>query len=63
MTADLARVVLAAPATSAPVARVFSVASLFMTKRRKNLDLQNLGTQLFLHNGWDLARGLSLLRI
>ena len=61
--ADLAGVVLEAPAPSAPVERVFSEASLIMTKRRKNLDPQNLGTLLFLHNGWDLARELSLMRI
>ena len=61
--ADLARVVLAAPATSAPVERVFSEASLIMTKKRECLDPENLGLLLFLHSGWDLAREMNLLRI
>ena len=61
--ADLARVVLAAPATSAPVERVFSEASLIMTKKRMTMDPENLGLLLFLHNGWDLAREMNLLRV
>ena len=61
--ADLARVVLAAPATSAPVERVFSEASLIMTKTRMTMDPENLGLLLFLHNVWDLAREMNLLRI
>ena len=61
--ADLARIVLAAPASSAPVERVFSEASLIMSKRRKRTDPENLSLLLFLHNGWDLARELELLKL
>jgi hypothetical protein len=36
---------------------------MIMTKRRKRLDPENLGLLLFLHNGWDLARELEMLKI
>ena len=61
--ADLARIVLAAPASNAPVERVFSEASLIMSKRRKRTDPENLSLLLFLHNGWDWARELELLKL
>jgi len=34
-----------------------------MTKKRQCLDPDNLGLLFFLHNGWDLAREMNLLRI
>lgn len=54
--AQLARTVLAAPATSAPVERVFSQASLIVNKRRQRLTHENVSLTLFLHNGWDHFR-------
>ena len=61
--ADLALIILAAPASSAPVGRVLSEASLIMTKRGKKIDPENLSLLLFLHNGWDLCRELEMLKL
>jgi len=60
--AKLAQMVLAAPATSAPVERVFSQASLIVNKRRHNLNHENVSLALFLHQGWDRHRELTLFQ-
>lgn len=54
--ADLARIVLAAPASSAPVERVFSEAGQIAGTRRSRLCPDNLSTLCFLHNAWTDVR-------
>jgi len=56
----LARRVLAAPASSAPVERIFSQASRIVSKRRHRLVHDNVSLMLFLQSGWDTARELEL---
>ena len=56
----LARRVLAAPASSAPVERIFSQASRIVSKRRHRLVHDNVSLILFLQSGWDTARELEL---
>ena len=56
----LAHMVLAAPASSAPVERVFSEGALIASKRRQRMQHENVSLMLFLHNGWDKVREFRL---
>ena len=56
----LASMVLAAPASSAPVERVFSEGALIASKRRQCMQHENVSLMLFLHNGWDKVREFRL---
>ncbi len=58
--AQLAKRVLATPASSAPVERIFSKASHIVSKHRHNLTHENVSLLLFLQSGWDKAREISL---
>ena len=58
--AKLARMVLAAPASSAPVERVFSEGALIASKHRQSMQHENISLMLFLHNGWDKVREFRL---
>ena len=51
----LARAALAAPATSAPVERLFSECSLIMTKKRNRMSPANLSLLTFLNRSWHVA--------
>jgi len=56
----LARRALAAPASSAPVERVFSGCALIATKNRNRLKAENISLALFLNNAWDTVRAMNL---
>ena len=51
----LARAALAAPATSAPVERLFSECSLIMTKKRNRMSPANLSLLTCLNRSWHVA--------
>jgi hypothetical protein len=61
--AELARVALAAPATSAPVERVFSDASQKVPKRRDRVSADHLETVVFLSNVWTEVRQNQVLTV
>ena len=49
-----------APATSAPVERVFSGCALIATRNRNRLKSEHISLALFLNNAWDTVRGMGL---
>jgi hypothetical protein len=57
--AEMARVYLAVPASSAPSERVFSVASLVLTDRRRRLDDSKVARLMFLKRNMALYRELT----
>ena len=55
LIANVARNVLAVPASSGPSERVFSQSGLVMTQRRNRLKPERLETLMFLKGSWEAA--------
>lgn len=52
--ANLAKIILATPATSAPAERIFSLAGDIVTKKRSNLSSFKLNYIIFIHENYNL---------